>query len=398
MPEEHFDRLRNVKKQPFISRVMNVPERAFTTLLQSIGYLARPVSALRHRSRDTVLIKHGGGIGDYVLLTASFPGYRALYPDARIVLIVRQEVRDLARFNPYIDRCITVDFAAYPRNPFARLRLWAAIVMEHVDIAINVDYSSHYEALDRAVMQWSMASRKIAFACLDKDAHRDTGIYSDVVQQSEEWMFEIDRNNRLLRYLGLASYDNRTTMIWNLETYTPPAGLLDFIPRTPYYVICPGSLRAEKCWPADRFASLIDELSYLGCTALICGSARESGTARAIQERASAVTIDLTGKTQLMDLCFIIRGARLMLSNDSAAAHIAAAVRTQGFAILGGGHYGRFLPYPGEETITPIINEEYRVCFNCYWQCLYDTFRCIQETSVQQVADSIRRVFPHHAR
>lgn len=377
---------------------MNVPERAFTTLLQSIGYLARPVSALRHRTRETVLIKHGGVIGDYVLLTASFPGYRALYPDARIVLIVRKEVGELARFNPFIDRFITVDFAAYSRNPFARLRLWAAIVMEHVDIAINVDYSSHYESLDRAVMQWSMASRKIAFACLDKDAHRDIGIYTDVVPQSEEWMFEIDRNNGLLRYLGLASYDNRTTRIWGLEAYTPPAELLDLIPRTPYYVICPGAGRAERCWPADHFASLIDELSDLGWTALICGSARESGTARAIQEHASAATIDLTGKTRLMDLCFIIRGARLTLSNESAAAHIAAAVQTQGFAILGGGHYGRFLPYPGEGTITTIINEKYLECFNCDWRCIYDTFRCIQETSVQQVADSIRRVFPHHAR
>ena len=57
---------------------------------------------------------------------------------------------------------------------------------------------------------------------------------------------------------------------------------------------------------------------------------------------------DLTGKTSLPELAKIIKSAELLISNDSAAVHIASAVRKKLICISNGERFGRFLPYPNE--------------------------------------------------
>jgi ADP-heptose:LPS heptosyltransferase len=381
-----------MKQYTFFSQVIALLDQWFTAALFALGHILRPLFALRFGKRETLLIKHVGGIGDYVLFTASFPGFRQLFPQAHIVLIVRREVGDLAKFNPYIDALITVNLSTFTRSLVERLRVWLTVVSHHADIAINADYSGHYEKLDRILLGWSMASQKIGFECLDKNAQRDTSFYDRVVPQQKEWMFEIDRNNEMLRYLGLPEYRNHDTSIWGLDHYLPGSDVERRLPPTSYYVLFPGSLIADKCWPAERFGSVVKSLEYLDCTPVVCGSARERDTAKAIKDSAASSIVDLTGRTNLMDLSNIIRHARFVISNDSAAVHIAAAVGTLTFAILGGGHYGRFVPYPGSKIIVPIINEQYRECFNCYWMCIYDRFRCIQDLQV----DTVLKVIKHH--
>jgi ADP-heptose:LPS heptosyltransferase len=237
-----------------------------------------------------------------------------------------------------------------------------------------------------------MATERIGFQCLDKNAQRDTSFYHRIVPQQKEWMFEADRNNQMLRYLGLAAYDNMVTTIWGLPSYLPTSEVSATIPKTPYYVVFPGSLLADKCWPPEKFASVIEGLKNTGCQPVLCGSTRESGTAKTIMALVPFPIVDLTGKTSLMDLSYIIQHSEFLLSNDSGAVHIAAAVGTLAFVILGGGHFGRFLPYPERQRIVTITNEAYRECFNCYWVCKYECFRCIQEVPTDQVLKTIREL------
>lgn len=380
-----------MKRQGIFAHGAPLLDRWFTNLLSGVGYLLRPVWAFRAGKKETVLIKTVGGIGDFVLLSASFPGFRQLFPESRIVLLVRREVRDLAVHNPYIDALITVNLSLFSRSPAERVRVWWGLLSHHIDIAINADYSGHYESLDRTLLRWSMASMRIGFQCLDKNTVRDTSFYHRVVPANSEWMFEIDRNNQLLHYLGLEGYGNTTTTIWGLEKYIPTRGVSAALPNAPYYVLFPGSLIAEKCWPPEAFASVVKGLADIGWTPVVCGSTRESAIAKTIAASVSSSIIDLTGKTTLMDLSHIIRHSRFLLSNDSAAVHIAAAVGTLTFAILGGGHYGRFLPYPARSRIVVITNESYRECFNCYWVCKYERFRCIQDLPPVQVLTVVRQ-------
>jgi ADP-heptose:LPS heptosyltransferase len=55
---------------------------------------------------------------------------------------------------------------------------------------------------------------------------------------------------------------------------------------------------------------------------------------------------DLTGKTTLPQLVNLIAGAKILISNESCAVHIAAAVGTNAVCISNGNHFGKFNPYP----------------------------------------------------
>jgi ADP-heptose:LPS heptosyltransferase len=61
------------------------------------------------------------------------------------------------------------------------------------------------------------------------------------------------------------------------------------------------------------------------------------------------------GKTSLPELCEAIANAQLLLSNDSSAFHIAAAVQTPVVCVLMGRHYGRFAPYPASASWVKTI-------------------------------------------
>ena len=56
----------------------------------------------------------------------------------------------------------------------------------------------------------------------------------------------------------------------------------------------------------------------------------------------------MTGKSSLTELAIIIKNSELLISNDSAAVHIAAAVGKKFLCISNGERFGRFLPYPKE--------------------------------------------------
>lgn len=364
-------------------------EQAIDFVLFIIARILKPVVNGAHPAAPGVLLCTIGGIGDYLLLTASLRGYRELFPNRQVVLLVRSGIEDLAKHSPHVDRVIAIDLARVHNTLNEKLRLWITLLSTPFDIAINIDYSTHAESLSETIVRWSQAKRRVAFRCLDSDAHRDYSAYTDVVPQKVEWLFEIQRNNTLLNFLGLRDYSDSVTHVWGLEPHIFPPALSALMPQHEYYVLFPGAGVAGRCWPPENFGQLIEHLRVLQYTPVICGGEQEASLVAKLHQNTSVEVIDLTGQTSLMDLAAVIKDAQFVISNETSAVHIAAAVQTPVFVIAGGGHYGRFVPYPGTVSIIPIINDDFRICFQCNWHCIYDHFRCIAEISVASVASVI---------
>lgn len=358
-------------------------------ILAALSRTLRSLSKRLFRIHEAVLLKNLGGIGDYILLTASLEGYRRLFPDKKIVLMVRQEVLGLAKRSPFIDSAIGLRYQSFRINPIEKLRIWYSMLQYEFLVAINLDYSTTWNRMDNSIFRWSNAPRKIAFQCLDKASYRNYALYDTINNQNSEWMFEIDRNNEMLRFLGLESYRNERTYLWGLNEHVMSEDVKSCLTNVRYYVIFSGSLLKGKCWPASKFSLLIQKLNSLGYISVLCGSKLEKKiNAQIAQQAVSVKLIDLTGKTTLMDLACVIKNSEFLISNDTSAVHIARAVGTKTFVLLGGGHYGRFLPYPGNSNLE-YITMSGMDCFNCYWACKYDYFKCIEDITVENVADVI---------
>jgi ADP-heptose:LPS heptosyltransferase len=207
-------------------------------------------------------------------------------------------------------------------------------------------------------------------------------------------MFEIDRSTEMLHQLGYTSFNNSKTEIYDLDHYELQKNIKWLLPKDKYCVICPGSgsKNNSKCWSTDKYASLLHKIEKLGYTTVLCGSGKEIKIALDIIKKSSvSKVIDLTGKTTLMDLAFIIKNAHMLIANDSSAAHIANAVGTHAFVILGGAEYGRFFPYPDQQYIHPIIKKGMD-CFYCNWICKYDYYKCIKDISIESVEYEIMKL------
>ena len=67
--------------------------------------------------------------------------------------------------------------------------------------------------------------------------------------------------------------------------------------------------------------------------------------------------INLCGKTTLYGLLELISAAKWMISNETSAPHMAAAMDIPVLVISNANHYGRFTPYPAE------MNKKYQAVF-----------------------------------
>jgi ADP-heptose:LPS heptosyltransferase len=164
---------------------------------------------------------------------------------------------------------------------------------------------------------------------------------------------------------------------------------------TDYYVLFAGAAAAIKRWPSAHFAAIASRLhARTGWTGIVCGLAADSPAAQIIVERAiHCPIIDACGRTTLPELAGIIARAKLTVTNDTSAAHLAAVLGVPAVAVVGGGHFGRFFPYPVE--CMPADGNLRTVhhpmpCFQCNWHCIYapgpsEAAPCVSSVSVEDM-------------
>lgn len=169
-------------------------------------------------------------------------------------------------------------------------------------------------------------------------------------------------------------------------------------------VIFPGAGVSKRCWEKEKFLDIL-ELIIKNSNHFItlAGGVDATETGKWLAERLPAShLINRIGKTSLTELIELISGSALVISNETSATHIAAATNTPSVCILGGGHFGRFAPYPTNMPFGPACVFERMSCFNCNWHCIYETpdsepYPCISSTTIekvwQQILDLLRADF-----
>ena len=360
-------------------------QRLLTKVFRRLGYLYAQaafgwpaVAAKRGRARVTAA--QGGGplvvvrvdaIGDFVVWLAAAERLVALHRPRRAILIANRIFADLARASGVFEEVLAVDRDAFLgdwRYCLAALRQTRSL---GASIAIHPTYSRNFWIGD-ALIRATAAPERIGY---DGDVHNmrpwqkrlSDRWYTGLVSARPEPLHELQRNEEFLRGLGDSSAQPTVARIGRV------AELPEALRQSPeYFVIVPGAGNFRRMWPIDRFARLACAVAERhGLRLVVCGSAGEQSLAKNLARQSGlADALVLAGLTSVPELVEIIRRARLVIANDSSAIHIAAAVATPSLCLLGGGHFGRFIPYPedrrGPETIAVHAGMP---CFGCNWRC-----------------------------
>ena len=119
----------------------------------------------------------------------------------------------------------------------------------------------------------------------------------------------------------------------------------------PYIVLFLGASARQKRWPTGHFAQLARGLCrHFGARyrLITAGSAADDAHAqRMVQATGPGVPLEnRCGQTDLPGLAALVAGARLLISNDTVAAHLGAQAGVPLLVLLMGENYGKFFPYP----------------------------------------------------
>ncbi len=168
--------------------------------------------------------------------------------------------------------------------------------------------------------------------------------------------------------------------------------------KAPYFVVAAGASVDARRWPAERFVAAARHVAARRpqWRIVLLGSTTERALGTQLAHALGEHVIDLSGQTSLREFAQWIAGAQLVLANDSAATHLAASSEVTAVCIVGGGHFGRCLPYPPDAVCDrlPNVVAEPMPCFGCDWICRYrlapsGAFRCVDAVSCAAVVAAL---------
>jgi lipopolysaccharide heptosyltransferase II len=158
---------------------------------------------------------------------------------------------------------------------------------------------------------------------------------------------------------------------------------------TPLVAVAPGAaFGGAKRWPAESFAALIDALAADGIRVVVIGAAGDRPAATEVLARVTTAIrpFNLVGRTDLPALAGILVHCRALVTNDSGAMHLAAALGVPVTAMFG----------PTRERETHPLGDEHRVLTHAVWcrPCMLRecplTHRCMTGITVDSVLTATR--------
>ncbi|MEI6437337.1 MAG: glycosyltransferase family 9 protein [Candidatus Omnitrophota bacterium] len=349
-----------------------------------------------------VLIVKPDGIGDFVIFSAVLAEYARLYKDSQLDLLCHPNVKLLAEAMPYFNRIDCVEWARLGRKKglFYKIGFHLRMLIRHYDLVIYPLYSREHKG--DVIVRFLRAKEKVAF---DGGPARDI---ADRVKRRNRWYariitadprecLEIERNAEFINKIGgnVSLHGLAPKLFFTQEDTLEFDDLCrsNRLKSKEYICFFPGAGMPIRHWDPKEWISLIGNLRRQRPTQtfVFLGGEADRGVVNKILSglQADGCMVDLVGKLGLRLTAKVIEGAQLLVSMETSAVHIAAAVGTPNVCLIGGGHFGRFYPY-GDLAKNRIVFKKMD-CFGCNWNCRYSRIRCILEISHLHVSTEVER-------
>ncbi|MHC4616154.1 MAG: glycosyltransferase [Planctomycetota bacterium] len=336
-----------------------------------------------------VLVIRSDSIGDFVIFGGAIPYYRKIYPNAHIALVVADTVAELAEACPFIDEVITFNRAEICSRPEYAAEFISLIRQKTFDVAIcpalSRDKVSEYIAVNSGAAEKITSSGDNANLPLDI-LEANNPHFTKIIPMSAGIALETFRNEEFLRGLSVELDGACRPAVWVTKADTEASQqLLSRRKITEPIVVAPFARLDIRNWPVQNWAELVS--MYPDLPVIICGTEKDKLAAEKIVGLSNHPNIhNLCGLTTVRELATLIAQSRLCVSSESAAAHFAAVANRPHVVLVGGGHFGRFMPYSSQTKLVYKTMD----CYNCDWKCKHGRdIRCIGFISVAMVERAV---------
>ena len=272
-----------------------------------------------------ILVVQTAFLGDVVLTTPLLEALRSQYPKARLALLTTPAGAELLRGLPALHELIPFDKRRREKGAAATLALARKLRGMNFDLAV----CPHRSARSALLLALARIPCRIGFA----DSALPWLFHRAVVRDKNR--HEVLRNLQLLEELAgpLDGFQPHLSLVPPQSFHPEGLGLSGNGRRVG---LCPGSVWATKRWPARSYAELAGRLqNQFQAKVFLLGSPEDRAVAREVESLCGRPVVNLAGRTTLPELVGVIDRMNLVVSNDSAPVHIAAARQVPVVAIFG---------------------------------------------------------------
>ena len=319
-------------------------------------------------------------LGDVVLATAVLKALRQTYPGSEIVFIVRSRYGGVLKNNSFLSR--TIEW----KEDESLKALAFGLRGEEFDVLIDL----HANARSRSLTVLSGAKRIIRY----KKDHVSRRL-SLLSKNKLPGRHVVDRYLDAIKLMGVDTSGAVPAMYPNVEDVEWAEG---FLSENGYsggllVGIAPGARRRTKMWPAQKFGEVAGRLiSDKDSSVVMVGDEADAEVGSKVVEGCARV-IDAIGQTDIGSLSALLSRCDVVVSNDSAPAHIAVAVKTPVAAIFGPTieEFG-FAPY-GRGNLAISKDLYCRPCsLHGTARCPEGHFRCMEEIGSEDVFEAVEKI------
>ena len=262
--------------------------------------------------RPVMLVLRALKLGDLLVAVPALTGLRRGFPEHRIVLATTGWLAPIVDLIPGVDELLPTPGLSRPIDVGRR----------SVDIGVNL----HGRGPESGTLLDAVQPARLIAHAPDAPDGPD---WIDGILERERWV-------RLVRSAGVHADAAEV----GISVPAQPAAVADAI------VLHVGAFYGARRWPAERFAEVARALATRGERVVLTGGAQDHERARAVAALAglpdSAV---LAGRLDLTGFAALIAAARLVVTADTGAAHLASAYGRPSVVIFG--------PAPPEEWGPP---------------------------------------------
>ncbi|WP_115719138.1 glycosyltransferase family 9 protein [Gallaecimonas mangrovi] len=358
--------------------VKRIIKRVIYSVVKFFFYIYRPFikkDSFSRKGKSLVILKPDA-LGDYILFRNFIPCLLNDYPN--VILIGNHAWKDVVHF---FDDGLFIKSIFLNRKRFFKDFIYriSILIQAHkigcVDLLIYPCFSREGQRVED-ICSIISAKEKIAwFGDTTNqpftERNHTAKIYTKLIQSTERVEFEFKRNRNFLSVLLGSDIKNLPSVLMLPDNNAK----LDDLPER-YALLFIGASAIFRQWSIEKFAQVAEFIrSEYNLAIVIGGGPSDQVRAGELAAVLGKGTVNLAGKTTLVELGSLIEHSIILVSNETGIPHIAVALKHKNiFVISNGNHYGRFTPYPPDvfnsynaiypDKLLKMESEDDRI--NCY--------------------------------
>jgi lipopolysaccharide heptosyltransferase II len=343
-----------------------------------------------------ILVVRLSSLGDIVLTSSFLRSCAEHFPEALVSFVVREDLVDVAAALPNVARVVAVRRDLSLQGLLALASQLALDGYDHV-------FDLHHSMRARILVRGMHGELRPGFSKQEVPRWALVHLHRDVYDRFGGARSLRERLLEPLRRMGLEPRLHATELRLPAEARERAAAALragGARPGETLLALAPGSRWPSKCWPAERYAALVERLaSRPDLRFVLTGGESERSLAYIAALGAPKRCIDLCGRLDMIGTAAALERCSMLVGNDSGLLHVAEAVGRPVVAFFGptAPQFG-YLPYLDESRVlrqpppcSPCSKNGSRPCFR-------PTHECMENITVEVALEAVRDVLARVAK